>query len=219
MHTLYSYITGPVLWLSIILFVGVSFIRIISLLILTIKKERFIFSFLSFKYALRSISHWIVPFWPITTRKKPFLTLTGFIFHIAIFAAPLFFISHVILFYESWSVPWLVMPDIVSDILTLAVISSCLFFLGRRIFVSDIRYISSFSDFVILAIVVTPFITGFWAYHQLPGYLVMHIIHILSGELLIAVIPFTRLNHMIFGILTRIYISSEFGGVKTARDW
>jgi nitrate reductase gamma subunit len=47
----------------------------------------------------------------------------------------------------------------------------------------------------------------------------MHIIHIVSGEIMIATIPFTRLNHMLLGILTRIYMSSEFGGVKTARDW
>ncbi len=219
MHTFYTYITGPLLWFSIILFFTGSLIRIISLLVLTIKKERFLFSFLSIKYALRSMSHWIVPFWPITTRKRPFLTITGFIFHISLFVAPLFFISHVVLFYEAWNLPWIVMSDRISDILTLAVIGSCLFFLTRRLFVKDIRYISSVSDFGILAIIVLPFITGFWAYHQLPGYSIIHLIHILSGEILIAVIPFTRLNHMIFGILTRIYMSSEFGGVKTARDW
>jgi nitrate reductase gamma subunit len=67
--------------------------------------------------------------------------------------------------------------------------------------------------------VLAPFITGFWAYHQFPGYQIMHIIHIVSGEIMIATIPFTRLNHMLLGILTRIYMSSEFGGVKTARDW
>ena len=219
MHTFYTYITGPLLWFSIILFFTGSLIRIISLLVLTIKKERFLFSFLSIKYALRSMSHWIVPFWPITTRKRPFLTITGFIFHISLFVAPLFFISHVVLFYEAWNLPWIVMSDRISDIFTLAVIGSCLFFLTRRLFVKDIRYISSVSDFGILAIIVLPFITGFWAYHQLPGYSIMHLIHILSGEILIAIIPFTRLNHMIFGILTRIYMSSEFGGVKTARDW
>lgn len=219
MHTFYTFITGPLLWLSIILFFTGSLIRVISLLVLTIKKERFLFSFLSIKYALRSMSHWIVPFWPLTTRKRPFLTITGFIFHIALFAAPLFFISHVILFYEAWNLPWIIIPDTISDILTIAVIGSCLFFLSRRLFVRDIRYISSVSDFGILAIVVIPFITGFWAYHQLPCYSIMHLIHILSGEILIAVIPFTRLNHMIFGVLTRIYMSSEFGGVKTARDW
>lgn len=219
MHTLYAYITGPLLWLSVILFFTGSLIRVISLLVLTIKKERFLFSFLSIKYALRSMSHWIVPFWPITTRKRPFLTITGFIFHISLFVAPLFFISHVVLFYEAWNLPWIVMPDSISDILTLAVIGSCLFFLSRRLFVKDIRYISSVSDLGILAIIVLPFITGFWAYHQLPGYSIIHIIHILSGEILIAIIPFTRLNHMIFGVLTRIYMSSEFGGVKTARDW
>jgi hypothetical protein len=36
---------------------------------------------------------------------------------------------------------------------------------------------------------------------------------------MLAVIPFTRLVHMVFAPLTRAYMGSEFGGVRHAQDW
>ena len=83
----------------------------------------------------------------------------------------------------------------------------------------EVRYLSSSSDFVLLAIVAMPFITGFWAYHQWAGAQVATILHILSGEILLATIPFTRLSHMLFFPFTRGYIGSEFGAIRHARDW
>jgi hypothetical protein len=43
--------------------------------------------------------------------------------------------------------------------------------------------------------------------------------HILSGEVMLAAIPFTRLSHMLFFPFTRGYMGSEFGGVRHAKDW
>jgi nitrate reductase gamma subunit len=62
-------------------------------------------------------------------------------------------------------------------------------------------------------------VTGFWAYHQFPAYRLMFILHMLSGEFVLAAIPFTRLSHMLYAVFTRGYIGSEFGAVRHARDW
>lgn len=45
------------------------------------------------------------------------------------------------------------------------------------------------------------------------------IVHILSGEFMLIIIPFSRFSHMIFAPLTRAYAGSEFGNVRNARDW
>jgi nitrate reductase gamma subunit len=45
------------------------------------------------------------------------------------------------------------------------------------------------------------------------------ILHIISGEVMLVAIPFTRLSHMLFAPLTRAYMGSEFGGVRHAKDW
>jgi nitrate reductase gamma subunit len=47
----------------------------------------------------------------------------------------------------------------------------------------------------------------------------MTTLHILAGEILIALIPFTRLSHALFVLFTRAYMGSEFGAVRNARDW
>ena len=72
---------------------------------------------------------------------------------------------------------------------------------------------------IILAIVIAPFATGFLAYYQWFGYKIFVIIHILSGEIMLVTIPFSRLSHMITAPLTRAYMGSEFGGVRHAQDW
>jgi len=71
----------------------------------------------------------------------------------------------------------------------------------------------------ILFIVAAPFISGFWVYHQWAGFPTMTIIHILSGEIMLAAIPFTKLFHMFLFPFTRGYMGSEFGGVRMAKDW
>jgi nitrate reductase gamma subunit len=120
---------------------------------------------------------------------------------------------------ESWNISWWFLPDNVADIMTLIVIGSCIFFGVRRLRQPEVRYLTSSSDFVILGIVAAPFITGFWTYHQWIGHQWMLLLHILSGEIMLAAIPFTRLSHMIFFVFTRGYIGSEFGAVRHAKDW
>ena len=111
------------------------------------------------------------------------------------------------------------LPDSVADVMTLVVIASCIFFLIRRLTSPEVKFVTSVSDYVILAIVAAPFITGFLAYHQWVGYQLIAILHILSGEIMLMAIPFTRLSHMLFSPLTRAYMGSEFGGIKNAKDW
>ncbi len=103
--------------------------------------------------------------------------------------------------------------------MTLIVIAGAVFFLVRRLTQPEVIYVTSASDFVILAIVAAPFVTGFLAYHQWFAYQIMVILHILAGEVMLVAIPFTRLSHMIFSPFTRAYIGSEFGGVREAKDY
>jgi len=83
-----------------------------------------------------------------------------------------------------------------------------------------VRFVTFASDYVLLALAAAPFITGFLAYHQiLIDYKLMAAIHMLSGELMLIVIPFTRLSHMIYFWFTRAYTGSEFGAVRHTRDY
>lgn len=219
MHDLYNFVSGPMVWVAFIVFIAGSFYKLIGLIRLVQKKERFIFSYMSWKYSFRSILHWMTPFAAQNMKQHPVFTVVTFVFHFCLLAAPLFLCAHIILIEESWSFSWWSLPDGLADIMTVLVILCCIFFLVRRLKEPEVKYVTSTSDYVILLIVTTPFLSGFLAYHQWLDYQVSLIIHILSGEIMLMTIPFTRLVHMLFAPLTRAYMGSEFGGVRNAKDW
>jgi len=219
MHDVYIFVSGPLVWIAFIIFAGGSAYQLISRAILAGKKDQVIYSYMSLFFALRSICHWIIPFGSVNSRNKPVFTIATFMFHLCLILAPIFLFAHVALIREAWGISWWFIPDTVVDIMTILIIIACLFFLGRRLFLRDVKYLTSVSDYVILGLVAAPFITGFWVYHQWPGYRVMMIAHMLAGEILLAAIPFTKLSHMLFFPFTRGYIGSEFGAVRHARDW
>ena len=219
MHDLYNFVTGPLAWAAFIVFIAGSLYRLINMLYLVNKKEKFIFTYMSFKYSFRSIFHWITPFATVNWKRHPVLTIVTFAFHICLIITPVFLLSHAILWDESWNISLWSLPDGVADIMTLIVVGSCIFFLIRRLVSPEVQYVTSASDYVILAIVATPFITGFIAYHQWVNYQFFMILHIISGEIMLVSIPFTRLSHMLFSPFTRAYMGSEFGGVRNAKDW
>ncbi|MBW1641454.1 MAG: respiratory nitrate reductase subunit gamma [Deltaproteobacteria bacterium] len=219
MHTIYAIVTGPLVWAAFIIFIGGSLYRLINMIVLAYRTEEFIFTYISLKYSLRSIIHWMTPFATVNMRKHPILTIVSFAFHICLLLVPIFLLSHIILWDESWNLSWLSLPDPAADIMTMVVIGGCVFFMIRRITRKEVKYVTSASDYVLLAIVAAPFVTGFIAYHQWFYYQLFAILHILTAEVMLIAIPFTRLSHMIFSLFTRAYMGSEFGGIRHARDW
>ena len=219
MHSLYSFVTGPMVWVAFgVFFVG-CLVRLVMLLRLVGAKEPFIYNYMSFKYSLRSIAHWITPFATENWRRHPVLTVVTFVFHICLVITPVFLLSHIVLIDEAWDIRWWALPDGLADLLTLVVVACCVFFLVRRLKQPEVQFVTYPSDYVILAIVAAHFVTGFLAYHQWFNYPLMFFLHIVSGEIMLIAIPFTRLSHMLFSLFTRAYMGSEFGGVRKARDW
>ena len=219
MLEIYEFVSGPLAWSAFIIFIGGCLYRLTSLLVLVHRKERFIYSYMSFKYGLRSILRWSTPFATENMRRHPGMTIVAFAFHICLLITPIFLLAHVVLIEEAWNVSWWTLPDGLADAMTLIVIAGGIFFFIRRLTNREVQYVTSASDFVILAIVIAPFATGFLAYYQWFGYKIFVIIHILSGEIMLVTIPFSRLSHMITAPLTRAYMGSEFGGVRHAQDW
>jgi nitrate reductase gamma subunit len=214
----YELVRGPLAWASLLLFVVGSLYRILSML-QDAKKDKVVYPYMSLKHSLRSIAHWVVPFGSRNMRMRPVMTVVSFVFHICLVLLPLFLLAHAVLWYESWTVQWWSLPESVADVMTVLVILSCVFFGVRRITQPEVRNVTSASDFLLLGLVLLPFLTGFLAYHQWGAYRPMLIAHILAGEIMLVAIPFTRLSHMLFFPFTRAYMGSEFGNVRNARDW
>ena len=96
MQQLYDFVSGPLVWVAFILFIGGSLYRIISMLRLVNAKEKWIFSYMSWNYSFRSIFHWLTPFATVNMRKHPVMTVVTFIFHLCLLITPLFLLGHMV---------------------------------------------------------------------------------------------------------------------------
>jgi nitrate reductase gamma subunit len=219
MRQIYELAVGPLAWAAFAVFILGSAWRLYSMYQLAKKKDGPFLTYMSWKFSLRSIAHWLTPFGSLGWRENAGVTIATFIFHLCLIGLPILALGHVVLWDRYHGIAYWSLPEGVADIMTLAVMACCLYFAYRRLANATVRYVGSVQDFVVLTLAFAPFCTGFLAYHQIGPPLVMTTLHILSGELMLMAIPFTRLSHMIFGLFARAYVGSEFGGVRHVKDW
>jgi len=215
---MYSLVSGPLIWTACIVFIGGMTYQLVSML-KSAKKDKVVYPYMSFKYGLRSLLHWLVPFASKNMRARYETTIVAFAFHICLFLVPIFLTAHVVMFAFAWGPKWGTLSEGAADWLTVLVILAAAFFLVRRWMLPEVRFVTSRSDYILLAVVAAPFVTGFVAHHQWFDYETMMIIHVISGAVMLMAIPFTRLSHMLFFVFTRTYMGSEFGAVRNAKDW
>ncbi len=155
--TLYNLVRGPLVWIAFIVFIGGSIYRLYSFINLA-KKDKTIMPFISLKYTLRSLFHWLIPFTSVNWRRRPVITIVTFLFHIGLVFTPIFLLSHNILWRESWGITWWTIPEGLADIITLVVIFCCVFFFLRRIFAPEVKFVTFCFDYLILFISFAPFL-------------------------------------------------------------
>ena len=214
----YELVRGPLAWIAFVVFALGSLYRIIFLL-LTGKKEPVPIYSKSANDAARSILHGLLPFGSTYMRKQPLFTMVTFSFHICIVILPIFLLAHVVLWYESWEILWWSLPDMLADAMALWVVLACLYFIGRRLFVPEVKQVSRPGDFVLLIIILLIFLSGFLAYHQWGPYRPILILHVISSEILLVSLPFSKLGHMLFFYFSRAFMGAEYGKALKARDW
>jgi nitrate reductase gamma subunit len=214
----YELSRGPLVWIAFaILLIGSAY-RIISISRMA-KKDKVFWPYMNWGAGLRSILHWTLPYGSRNMRLRPVFTALSFLFHICLLLTPILTVAHVMLWRESWGVSWWTLPDTLSKVMAIIVIVGALTFLLRRIANPTVRFVTSTSDFVLVVLVLAPFATGLMAYYQIFDYQTIIIIHMWTGALWLAMIPFTRISHMLFFPLTRAYMGSEFGHVRGTKDW
>jgi len=216
---MYAFLTGPALWITFIVFIGGLLFRITFLAGLSRERDTVFYNHADLNWGLKSIFHWLIPFNSRAMRRQPIFTIMVFVFHAALLGVPLFLEAHNILWDEAFGVSLWSMPDGLADGLTLACILSGLFLLLRRLARPEVRILTEPWDYALLVMTMLPFVTGFLAYRQWGPYETVLVLHILSGEILLILIPFSKLAHMVLFFFTRIFIGFELGGRRGARSW
>lgn len=219
MIEIYNFVSGPLAWVAWGVFILGSIYRIATMYKLAKTKDASSVAYMSWKFGLRSIFNWMIPFNTLGWKSDPLMTVATFLFHIGFLLVAIFLGAHVVLWDTAFGFSFPSLPAQVGDIISFVVIAGCAVFAYRRLALPHVKGVTKPKDWFALIIVVAPFITGVLAYHQIGPVLLMTILHILAGEILLALIPFTRLSHALFAPFTRAYMGSEFGGVRNARDW
>lgn len=212
----YSFVAGPLLWIAFLTFIIGSLFKIAIFLFISRKSDRVIYQYFRLKYILISLGRWLLPL-NRDIAKNPVFSISGYIFHICLILVPILYSGHIILWEESrfeWS--WTPLPDGLSDWLTIIFLAIAIFFFIRRIISSDIRLISTLSDYLLLCATALPFMTGYFSAHGTLDSIQffnenMYLIHMLSGELMLILIPFTKLSHYILFFFSRSATAIDFG--------
>ncbi len=212
---MYQLITGPLLWLSF----GIFFIGVIVRVVRYIRGLSWQMDRVTYRVnvsygirgALRSIFFWLFPFGTRGWRAKPGMTILFFVFHIGLIITPIFLMAHNIILKERWGISWFTLPGAVADLLVIAVMVCVVFFILRRIAFPEVRILTTPYDYLLLAIAVAPFVTGFFASHQVPGYKFWFMAHIICGEIMLIAIPFTKLSHAVMFFLSRGQLGMDYG--------
>jgi nitrate reductase gamma subunit len=140
-------------------------------------------------------------------------------FHIMLFLAPLFLPAHNTLFDLTFRVSLPSLPERLVDWFTVVLLAAGGFFLLRRLLIPRVRALTTARDWLVLGLVMAPFVTAYLAYHQVLDYRIVLATHMAVGELVIAAIPFTAIGHMPFILFARFFTSGEYAWKPGNRRW
>ena len=212
---MYQFVTGPLLWLSFAIFVVGCIVRVVRYIRgLDWQADRVAYT-VHFSYgmkgAIRSIAFWLFPFGTRSWRNNPVFTVVFFVFHIGLLVTPVFLLAHNIILKERWGFSLWTIPESVADVMTVGVIVAASFLVLRRIALPEVRILTTTYDFVVLAIAVAPFVTGFIAHHIASDYKFWVIVHVICGEIMMIAIPFTKLSHFVLFFMSRGQLGMDYG--------
>jgi hypothetical protein len=153
----------------------------------------------------RATAHWLVPVGRLRERW-PYSVMT-LVFHVGVILVPLFLAGHIALWRRGVGLSWPALPNVVATGLTLAVIATALAVVAMRAASRATRPLGRFQDYALPLIVGVAFASGFLVMHPawnpFPADPTL-LVHVLSADLLLFLVPLTKLSHMILLPLTQL---------------
>lgn len=211
-----SFAEGPLLWIAFLVFIMGTLIRMAQFIFVARTKDKPLYNYFSVKYILSTLARWLLPL-NVTVKKNPVFIICVYLFHICLIVVPIWLAGHVSLWEESrfgWS--WSSIPDKWADWMTLLLLAIAIFFILRRALLPDLRLITTAGDYLLIVVTVLPFLTGYFLTHGTVDSIKflgdnMRLFHVLSAELMLILIPFTRLSHSVLFFFSRAASGIEFG--------
>ncbi len=212
----YAFVEGPLTWIAILVFLAGIVVRGIMYYNASKKTDKMIHKYFSWKWVFATYVKWILPN-NVTFKKQPLYCSAVYIFHVCLILLPIFAYQHVVMWEMSrfgWS--WPSLPAGLAQWMTLAVVVIGLALIIRRALHPDLKLLTKPVDYLLLVVTILPFLTGYLAAQATlgtTGFLAenMQLFHMLSGQLMLILIPFTKLSHVVLFFFSRGATAVEFG--------
>ena len=151
---------------------------------------------------------------PGMLRRAPLTYIGGYVFHIGMAVTVFFFVPHIEFFRGLFGLRWPSLPNPLVDVASMAAILALLALLAGR-FVDPVkRLLTDVGDCSAWALTFIPLVSGYAAYHHMfENYTLTLALHILSVELLLVVLPFSKLFH-VFSLFMARWYNGEIAGRK-----
>jgi len=130
--------------------------------------------------------------------QRALLGVTSFVFHVAIIIVPVLLAGHIALWHRGLGLSWPAIPNGLADILTIVAIVAAVVLVVERAIARDKRAMSRFQDYFLPPLIALPFVAGFMVMHPSWNpfpYQVTLLVHVMSANLLMIMIPTTKLSH------------------------
>lgn len=149
---------------------------------------------------------------PGTFRRSTFDVVVGTLWHVGFVVALLLFIPHIELIKGLFGVAWPGLPNPVVDAITAVTLVALIAVLVHRLTQPVKRFLSTPEDYLVWGITFLLVLSGYLAYHRLinPYPLVLGL-HILTAEVFLILLPFTKLSHIFTAFIARYYNGAIFG--------
>jgi hypothetical protein len=137
--------------------------------------------------------------------------ITGYIFHIGLLITVVLFIPHIEIWKSIFGFGWPGLPTSIVDLVAVITMLTLLVVLIDRLTNAVKKQLTTFGDYLAWMVTFLPLLTGYLTYHHLGlPYTEMLAIHIMSVELLMVVLPFTKLIHSVTIFVARWYNGDQF---------
>jgi nitrate reductase gamma subunit len=154
-------------------------------------------------------------------RKRPVYGTASVLFHIGLLVVPLFLAAHVLLWARAVGFAWPALPQAAADWLTLLTVATGLgLFLGR-LSSSNSRALSRLQDYFWPVLLAVPFATGYICSNAAIGpgtYQTTMLLHVYSADLIMMLIPFTKIAHCVLAPLSQLVTAVSWKFVPGAGD-
>jgi nitrate reductase gamma subunit len=161
------------------------------------------------KLAFKRTFEWLFPV-KRGLHQRPVYSVVSMIFHVGLILVPLFLYAHVKLWRGSLGFGWFTLSNTLADILTLTTVGGAVLLLILRITSKASRFISRKQDYLWPLLLLIPFITGFICANlgvAAGTYKTFMFMHVLAGDLIFLLLPFTKIAHCILMPLSQFIMT------------